>query len=79
MQNRFYINGLLRVSNSGRSYRVYVLDDKGQRVFIGLVSKKALSSLLQNQISQADICKFSQDAAEESPSAFSVELGGTKQ
>jgi len=61
MQNRFIINGLLQVSHSGRSFQVYVLDDKGQRVFIGLVSRKALSALLQKQISQADICKFSQD------------------
>lgn len=67
----------MQVSHSGRSFQVYVLDDKGQRVFIGLVSRKALSALLQKQIPQADICKFSQNTAEEqeSLSSFSVELG----
>ena len=62
MSNRFYIAGLLQLSHSGRSFQVYALDDKGQRVFIGLVSRKALSVLLQKQIPQADICKFEQNA-----------------
>jgi hypothetical protein len=67
--------GLLQSSRSGRSFQVYALDDKGQRVFIGLVSKKALSALLQKQIPQADICKFDQNAAEEKePLSFSLEL-----
>jgi hypothetical protein len=67
--------GLLQSSRSGRSFQVYALDDKGQRVFIGLVSKKALSALLQKQIPQADICKFDQNATEEKePLSFSLEL-----
>lgn len=77
MSSRFYITGLLQSSHSGRSFQVYVLDDKGQRVFIGLVSRKALSGLLQKQISQADICKYDQNAQNatvQEPLSFSLEL-----
>jgi hypothetical protein len=77
MQKRFYITGLMQVSHSGRSFQVYVLDDKGQRVFIGLVSRKALSALLQNQITQADICQFAETQAQatiQETLKFSLEL-----
>jgi len=62
MSNRFYLTGLLQSSHSGRSFQVYALDDKGQRIFIGVVSRKALSDLLQKQSLQADVCKYDQNA-----------------
>ena len=71
MPGSFYITGLIVTSNTGRSYRVFALDDSGERVFIGLVSKKVLAALLQKQISQADVCKFTSIAAQE---PFSLEL-----
>jgi hypothetical protein len=47
-------------------------------VFIGLVSRKALSALLQKQIPQADICKFSQNAAEEQEPISDFSVSKTK-
>jgi hypothetical protein len=65
MPGIFYVTGLIIPSNTGRSYRVFTLDDAGNRVFVGYVSKKALSELFQKHIPQADICKFSSVAAQE--------------
>ena len=73
MPGTFYVTGLIVSSNTGRSYRVLALDNTGNKVFIGLVSRKALSSLLQKITLQADICQFSQTAAQE-PLNFNVEL-----
>ena len=71
----FFITGLIVLSNTGRSFRVFALADNGQRIFIGLVSRKALSALLQKQIPQADICKFSENTAMiQEPLSFSLEL-----
>jgi len=70
--------GLLQSSHSGRSFQVYVLESQGQRVFIGLVSRKALSALLQKQIPQADICKFSQNAAKEQETISDFSVSKTK-
>ena len=72
MPGSFYITGLIVPSNTGRSFRVFALDDSGERVFIGLVSRKALSALLQKQIPQADISQFSQ-AATQKPLCFNLE------
>jgi hypothetical protein len=65
MPGTFYVTGLIIPSNTGRSFKVYTLEDDGSKVFIGLISRKALSCLLQKQIFQADICKFSSVAAQE--------------
>ena len=73
MPGTFYLTGLLIPSNNGRSFRVYTQEDTGKRVFIGLVSRKALSSLLQKQIPSADICKFTSVAAQE-PSSLNLGL-----
>ena len=71
----FYVVGLIEPSNTGRSFKVYELAE-GKKVFIGLISKKALTELLHEQIPVCDICKFSQNglAEQESISAFSVVL-----
>jgi hypothetical protein len=65
MSGTFYVTGLIVPSNTGRSFKVYTLEDNGNKVFIGLISRKALSCLLQKQISQVDICKFSSVANQE--------------
>jgi hypothetical protein len=65
MSGAFYVTGLVIPSKTGRSYSVFALYPNGQRIFIGLISKKAVSALLQKQIPQADICKFSSVAAQE--------------
>ncbi len=65
MPGIFYVTGLVIPSNTGRSFKVYTLDDKGNKVFVGIVSQKALSLLIQKRIPQADICQFSQTATQE--------------
>jgi hypothetical protein len=62
MPGTFYEVGFIEPSHTGHSFKVYTLVD-GNRVFIGLVSRKALSALLQRQIPQADICRFSENTA----------------
>ena len=73
---QFFETGVIVPSNTGRSFRVYALTDNGQRVFIGLVSRKSLAALLRNEIGQADISKFAETAAGASyePLSFSLEL-----
>jgi len=75
MPGIFYVTGLIESSKNGRSFKIYELFE-GKKVFIGLISKKTLFSLLRQEISVGDICKFSQNAAaeQESISNFSFEL-----
>jgi hypothetical protein len=73
MPNNFYVTGLIVISNTGRSFHVFALAD-GKKIFIGLISRKALSELLQRQINTADICKFSENTAMiQEPLSFSWE------
>jgi len=65
MPGQFYLTGKMIPTNTGHSFRVFVLDCNGKKIFIGYVSKKAVSALLQKQIFEADICAFSQGAAQE--------------
>ena len=75
MPGAFYEVGLIEPSNTGHSFKVYTLTD-GKRVFIGLVSRKALAALSRNEISQADICRFSENtAAIQEPLSFNLEPG----
>ena len=60
MPRTFYLTGILVPSNTERSFRLFTLNDNGNKVFIGLVNRKALSALLQKITLQADICQFSQ-------------------
>jgi hypothetical protein len=55
----FYLTGKLEPTHTGRSFKVYTLDN-GQWVFIGLVTRKALFSLLSREIPTANICKFTE-------------------
>ena len=75
MPGTFYEVGLIEPSNTGHSFKVYTLTD-GKRVFIGLVSRKALGALLRNEIPQADICRFSENTAaiQQEPLCLSLEL-----
>jgi hypothetical protein len=59
MPGTFHVTGKIIPSNTGRSYKVYTITETGERVFIGLVSRSALSALFQKKIFQADLCKFS--------------------
>jgi hypothetical protein len=61
--NNFYVTGKIQKSNTGRSFKVYLLDNE-KWVFLGLIPKGSLAVLLRNEISQADICKFSQTGQE---------------
>ena len=73
--SNFYEVGLIVPSNTGRAFKVFELVE-GKRVFIGLVSRKALSGLLQKQIPQADICRFSENSvAIQEPLSFNLEPG----
>ena len=75
MPGTFYEVGLIESSHTGHSFKVYTLVD-GNRVFIGLVSRKALGALLRNEISQADICQFSENtAAIQEALCFNLEPG----
>jgi hypothetical protein len=63
-------------SNNQRSFRVYALTNSG-KVYVGSVSRKALSALLQNIIPQADICQYAEtldQAAIKESLNFSLEL-----
>ena len=71
---QFYAVGKIAPSNTGRSYKVYILDDSGKWVFLGLVTKRALAFLIDNRIRQADICKFSEPQVTKEPTSFGVEL-----
>jgi hypothetical protein len=64
MPGTFYVTGLIEPSNTGRSFKVYELIE-GKKVFIGLISKNALASLLRREILVGDICKFSSVTAQE--------------
>lgn len=79
MPSTFYVTGLIVPSNSGRSFKVYELTE-GKKIFIGLISRNALSGLLRQELLVGDICKFSQNGSEEQESinSFSVALGKTK-
>ena len=46
-------------SNTGRSYKVFIICEDKTRVFIGLISRNELYKLLKGEISAGDICKFS--------------------
>jgi hypothetical protein len=80
MPGTFCVTGIIEPSYHGRSFKVYEIAE-GKKIFVGLIAKKTLSELLSQKITVGDICKFSQNTAEEqeSISSFSVELGGTKQ
>lgn len=73
MQSRFFLTGKIEPAHSGRSFKVYVLVNEKEFVFVGLVTRKALEALLRMQIPQADIAKFSQTETQE-PLNFNVEL-----
>ncbi len=67
----FYATGIIEPSRHGRSYRVYAIDDNGKRIFIGFVSRKAVTLLLEKRILSADICRYSD--AQQTPLNFSME------
>jgi hypothetical protein len=56
----FYVVGLIVPSRYKRSFKIYTLEDNGERTFVGLVSRTALVKLLRDQSPVADICKFLQ-------------------
>ena len=47
-------------SNTGRSYKVFIICEDKTRVFIGLISRNELYKLLKGEISAGDICKFAE-------------------
>ncbi|MGD0204685.1 MAG: hypothetical protein ABSC20_12385 [Candidatus Bathyarchaeia archaeon] len=65
MPGTFYVTGLVMPSNTGRSYKVYTLDNEGNKNFIGLISKNSLASLLRQEITVCDICKFTSVAKQD--------------
>lgn len=79
MPGTFYVTGIIEPSHHDRAFMVYQFVE-GKKVFIGLVNKKALASLLRHEISFVDVCKFSENpGVEQEPiSFFSVDLGEGK-
>ena len=67
MPGTFYVTGLIAPSNTGRSYKVYTLDDEGNKIFVGVISRNSLAALLRQEIKVCDICKFSSVAVQEPP------------
>ena len=55
----FYVTGQIVLSNSGRSFKVFVICEDKTQIFIGLIPKLELYKLLKKEISVVDICKFS--------------------
>lgn len=60
MPGQFYKVGKIQLSNTRRSFKVFLLDSKSKWVFVGLVTPRALTMLLRREVQQADISKFSQ-------------------
>ena len=54
----FYITGQMIPSNTGRSYRVFIICQDKTRIFIGLISRKEIYKLLKGEVSKGNICKF---------------------
>jgi hypothetical protein len=67
------VTGKIQRSNSCHSFKVFLLDDKGQWIFLGLIPRGALAALLRQEIIVVDICKFSQ-TGEQVPLVFNLEL-----
>jgi hypothetical protein len=57
---QFSVIGLIEPSHSGHSFKVYILDDNGKRLFFGLIQRSELQELLRQQILKCDICKYDQ-------------------
>jgi len=65
MPGQFYVVGKIEISNTKRSFKVYLLDSNGTWVFLGLVPFKALAKLTRKEIDIIDICAFSQSPTQE--------------
>lgn len=59
------IVGKLTMANSKKTLKVYQLKKNGLWLFFGLVTRKALTYLIECKIRQADICIYSSKAAED--------------
>jgi len=55
---KFFITGHIFPSNSGKSYRVYMICQEKTRIFVGLISRKEISTLLRGDIEKANISKY---------------------
>ncbi len=75
MSGQFYLTGKIEPSQTGRSFKVYLLGDNDKWFFVGLVTLNALLALTQKRIPQADICKFIENSEMvQEPLNFSLEL-----
>jgi hypothetical protein len=73
MSGKFFAVGKLEPSNTGHSFKVFLLDPEGKWFLVGLVTPRALAMLLRREVPQADICRFSSSDVQE-PLNFSLEL-----
>lgn len=56
----FELVAKLEASQSGRSFKIYIIKDE-RWVFFGLITRRTLEMLLDGAISQGDICVYMQD------------------
>ena len=56
----WFETGVIEASRHGKAFKVYALDKNGEKIFIGLVTRRALSTLIQNLVLQADVCQFAE-------------------
>jgi hypothetical protein len=74
----FFPTGRMVTSNTGRSFKIYLLTDDGKAVFIGLVSRAAVGRLLRGDTAIESICKYREKPAgrevAQEPLNFSMKL-----
>jgi hypothetical protein len=58
MVGQWKITGLMILSSTGKSFRIYQLTQDNKRVFIGLISRKTVSELLRGEIGLGEICQY---------------------
>ena len=58
MPGQFVLVGKIEPSHTGHSFKVFILSESGEWVFLGLVSKNSILALVRQAVPQADISKY---------------------